>query len=512
MALSHKMSERRKVVLVRGPMVTATALSNLATPSIALAYLGGYIRPHGYECEVIDALAEGLDRFWPVDGYPMLLGQGLTSEEVVARIPLDADAVAFTVMFSAEWPVQRDFILAVRKRLPNALFVAGGEHITALTEYSMRDCPALDVCVRGEGERTLLEVLEAHRLGKKIHEAVGSIGCRDGERVWINGPLERMRKLDQIPWPYWPEGYLERFWEAGKAFGIQSPRDMPMLASRGCPYQCTFCSSPQMWTTRYVLRDPDDLIREIKRYIERFDITAIQFYDLTAIVKKAWTMEFCQRLLDNNIQLNWSLPSGTRSEALDEETLAMIKKTGCNFIVYAPESGDDETLKVIKKKVKLSRLNASLKAAKRVGLTVRVNLLIGFPHETRRQVWSTIRYGLYLAWIGIDDVGVSLFSPYPGSEIFDQLRARGVVQLNDDYFMDLNSSWSAKSTPVNTLISTRELAFYRPTFMLLNYIVGYLRYPSRIVRTFRNLFFRDEAATNFEHFLKNVFRRWLPAR
>lgn len=505
-----EMDKRRRVALVRGPMVTATALSNLATPSIGLAYLAGYIKPHGYVCEVVDALALGLDRFWPIAGYPDLLGQGLTFEEALHRIPADASVLAFSVMFSAEWPVQRDFIVAARRRFPAALFVAGGEHITALTEFSMQDCPALDVCVRGEGEHTFLEVLEAHRLGKNVGDTVGHIGHREGAMVRINGSLPRMRDLSVIPRPSWPEGYLEAFWKAGKAFGIQSARDMPMLASRGCPYQCTFCSSPQMWTTRYVLRSPDDVVDEIKHYIERYGITAVQFYDLTAIVKKAWTLEFCRKLLENGIKVNWSLPSGTRSEALDEETLGMLKLTGCNFIVYAPESGDDETLRIIKKKVKLERLNGSLKSAKRIGLVVRANLLIGFPHETRRNVFNTIKYGLYLAWIGVDDVGISLFSPYPGSEIFDDMRSRGAFELNDAYFMNLNSRWIANQLRINPSMSPAELSRYRLVFMLLNYIVGYARYPRRIFRTLGNLFFRNQAATNFEHFLKNAFRRWIP--
>jgi anaerobic magnesium-protoporphyrin IX monomethyl ester cyclase len=504
------MTHATRVTLVRGPMVTATALSNLATPSLGLAYLSGYARKHGYECRLADALADGLDQYWPVPGYPDLLGQGLTFEEAIERIPADSEVLAFSVMFSAEWPVQRDFMTAARKRFPHALFVAGGEHITALTEYSLRDCPALDVCVRGEGEHPFVEVLDAYRLGRSM-EVVSHVGYRKDGEVRVNGALPRITDLSTIPWPQWPDGYLDKFWKAGKAFGIQSPRDMPMLASRGCPYQCTFCSSPQMWTTRYVLRKPDEVVAEIKHWIATYDVTAIQFYDLTAIVKKSWTLEFCQKLLDNGVRVNWSLPSGTRSEALDAETLGMLKKTGCNFIVYAPESGDVESLRIIKKKVKLDRLNDSLLAAKRLGLVARANLLIGFPHETRGQILNTIRYGLFLAWHGVDDVGISLFAPYPGSELFEQLRAQGIVTLRDEYFMNLNSRWTANQLQVNPRVGARELAFYRLGFMLFNYAIGYLRHPGRIVRTIRNVFFRDQAATNFEHFLKNAFRRFRPA-
>jgi anaerobic magnesium-protoporphyrin IX monomethyl ester cyclase len=148
--------------------------------------------------------------------------------------------------------------------------------------------------------------------------------------------------------------------------------------------------------------------------------------------------------------------------------------------------------------------------AKKFGMAVRANLLIGFPHETRAQIFSTVRYGVALAWKGIDDVGISLFAPYPGSEIFNDLQKRGRIVLDDAYFFNLNSRWSANELHVNECVGPRELAVYRLTFMLLNYIVGYARYPRRVIRTVRNVFFKREAATNFEHFLNNAFRRWAP--
>ena len=500
------------VSLVRGPVAMATTfISNLATPSIAFAYLAGSARAHGYDCHIIDALALGPDSCCPADSYPGFFLQGLSIEETIERIPPDTSVIGFSIKFSAEWPFQRDFISAVRKRFPHALLVAGGEHITALTEFSLRDCPALDVCVRGEGEHTFAEVLEAHRLGKDIGATVGHIGYRaaDGD-IHSNDSLSRIREIDTIPWPHWPEGYLEAFWQSGQAFGVQSPRDIPMLATRGCPYQCTFCSSPQMWTTRYIMREPHDVVAEIKHYVERYDITAVQFYDLTALMKKQWTLEFCQKLLDEGIRLNWSLPSGTRSEVLDEEVLGMMQKTGCNFISYAPESGDETTLKAIKKRIDLDRMNESIMVAIRLGLKVRTNLVIGFPHETRRQILRTLCYGFTLSWRGVDDVLLSLFAPYPGSELFDDLVARQVISIDDDYFLSLNSRWGVNKLRINPQVTPWELAVYRLGGMLLNYIISYVRYPSRIWRTFRNLLFRDESSTNFEHFLKVSFQRWAP--
>lgn len=498
---------------VRGAIVsTVGSINNEATPCIGLAYIAAYARAHGHHVTIVDAIGEGLDRYWPLPGNGGYVCNGLTPDEVVARIPRETSVIGVSAMFSGEWPVQRELINAIRREFPRTLIVAGGEHATALPEYSLRDCPALDVCVRGEGEHAFFELLECRRHGGD-HTGVNGIAYLDANGGFVtNERMPRIRALDRIPWPYWPDGYLERFWAAGKSYGVASDRDMPLLVSRGCPYQCTFCSSPQMWTTTYTLRDTDDVIAEIKAYKERYRITSLQLYDLTAITKKSWTVEFAHKLLEHRIDLSWSLPSGTRSEALDDETLSLLEKTGCRYLVYAPESGSPKTLKKIKKKILLPRLTQSILTAKRYGIVVRSNLIIGFPHETRGDVFRTIAYGLGLAARGVDEVSINIFSPYPGSEIYEELRRAGKLELNDRYFLQL-TTLNSDYTRINPLtfnphMGPRELAVYRLGFMLLNYALGYLLYPSRIWRTIRNVFLSSHStATVFEHRLRDRIRR-----
>jgi len=267
-----------------------------------------------------------------------------------------------------------------------------------------------------------------------------------------------------------------------------------------------------MWTTLYRLREVDDVIAELNHYREKYDITAFQLYDLTAIVKKSWTVEFCQRLLDEGIDLKWSLPSGTRSEALDAETLQYLRRTGCNYLVYAPESGSPETLRRIKKKVQLPRMTESMMEAKRQGLILRANLIIGFPDESRRDALKTLVYGLKLALRGVDDVSANVFEAYPGSEIFTNLVNAGRIELSDRYFLGLTSMYSDLTRTdlitFNAQMSPAELALWRAAFVLLSYLVGYVRYPSRIIRTIRNVFSGShQAATVFEHRLKDLRSR-----
>src|SRR5712692_5146976 len=134
--------DRMRVALVRAPIVsTARAVNNEATPCVAFAYLGAHLQAKGYRVQIVDAIAEALNRVWPVAEFPGYQCHGLTFDEIIERIPHDTGVIGFSTMFSGEWPIVRSLIRAVRQRFPDALLVAGGEHVTALTEYSLRDCP-----------------------------------------------------------------------------------------------------------------------------------------------------------------------------------------------------------------------------------------------------------------------------------------------------------------------------------------------------------------------------------
>jgi radical SAM superfamily enzyme YgiQ (UPF0313 family) len=261
------------------------------------------------------------------------------------------------------------------------------------------------------------------------------------------------------------------------------------------------------------MRDVADVIDEIKSYITKYAITSFQFYDLTVFTKKRWTVEFCQRLLAENLNVRWSLPSGTRSEVMDEEVLGLLKATGCDYVAYAPESGSPRTLERIQKRVDLGKMGRSMRIAKQVGLTVRINLIIGFPFETRRDVWRTLWYGFRNAVRGVDEVPYFLFSPYPGTALFAGLLANGDITLNDAYFLSL-VSMNGKFSDLRPKLTTNphvpawELATLRLVFMLLNYGIGYLVYPARILRTLRNTAGTGgEAATVFEHRLRDALQR-----
>jgi radical SAM superfamily enzyme YgiQ (UPF0313 family) len=193
-----------------------------------------------------------------------------------------------------------------------------------------------------------------------------------------------------------------------------------------------------MWRTRWYARDPKRVVDEMEEYVRLYRANDFQFEDLTAIVRKDWVIAFCTEIIQRGLRISWQLPSGTRSEAIDGECAALMKQSGCHHFAYAPESGSEETLRIIRKQVNLADLIRSGRQALRAGVQVQCFFIMGFPHERARHFWDTFRLLIRCAWIGVSEVHISAFAPYPNSEAFRQLQAAGKIgELTDDYFFGL---------------------------------------------------------------------------
>jgi radical SAM superfamily enzyme YgiQ (UPF0313 family) len=498
--------------LIRPPSVVARfALTLNGTPPLSVAYLAGSLTAAGHEVQVIDAVGEALGAMHP--GHrPDIVVNGLSVTEIVDRIRPDTNFVGISCLFSHEWPVIRRLIAAIAVRLPAVAIVCGGEHATAVPELCLEDAPALLACAIGEGEETIVELLETC-VGRKALADVAGIVFRtaDGPRRTV--VRARIHDVDRIAAPRWDLTPIEHYLDGGFSFGVDRGRTMPLLATRGCPYRCTFCSSPQMWTTRYTTRTPALVVDEIEGLVHRYRVENIDFYDLTAIIERDWILEFCQLLDERGLRITWQLPSGTRSEALDEPVLRAMYRSGCRNVSYAPESGSKRTLVAIKKKVKLERLEASMRMAVRAGLNVKANILIGFPDEQVDDLRETLRFIYRMALLGVHDVSVWTFSPYPGSELFERMRATGrLPRLDDDYYASL-LSYSDISGAVSCAdgLESKQLQRYRIAGLLLFYGASYLTHPVRPLRSLYNIATR-RYESRMEMSFGNLVRRLSTAR
>ena len=449
-----------------------------ATPPIGLAYVAAAIAAHGYDARVIDGLGEAPQRFT----YFKDLGIKRN------RIAPETRAIGVTCMFSYDWPFVRNLIEAIRPCFPDVPIVVGGEHATAMPGFVLTDCPAVDVVVRGEGEETICELLDALISGDDLSDVAG-LTYRKGGEIVSTAARRRIRAIDKIPRPRWDLVPIDNYLDQGLGFGVSRGRHMPIIATRGCPYQCTFCSNPAMWTTAWKPREPDAVLDEVEDYLARYRATNIDFYDLTLIVDPRWLKRFARGITERGLTFTWQLPSGTRSEAIDAEVAALLYQTGCRNLNLAPESGSPRMLRLIKKKVSLPRLLATTRQCLDAGLNVKVNFIVGFPQE---RLWDLVQTGwlaIRMAAMGVHDSAVAIFSPYPGSEIFEDLYGKDHSRLDDEFFLSLGAysdmskmgtAWSRLNPYVVT--TSRFLIF------IAFYGVSFLVRPGRVVRLVRELF------------------------
>ncbi len=498
------------VTIVRPPAVASrfSYTVGLILP-IGAAYVAGALVEAGHRVGVIDAVGEAPLQRTPTS-RPDLVQYGLTIAEIVDRIDPATDAIGISVMFSQQWPHVDELVRAIAARLPGRPIIIGGEHVAGAWEFVLDSCPPVTACAIGEGEETMVAFME-WVAGTRVLADVKGIACRIDGRAQRTAPRERVRDVDAMARPAWDLFPVTKYEEAGFTYGVNRGRSMPILATRGCPYQCTFCSSPTMWTTRYYVRSVSDVVDEIETYVERYQATNVDFYDLTAIIKRDWILAFCAELERRGLNITYQLPTGTRSEALDDEVLAALYRTGCRNICYAPESGAASTLARIKKKIKPERMVQSMRAASRAGIAVKANLMIGFPDETRGEIWETVRLGMRLAWIGVEDLPLFPVIPYPGSEMFRALRAADAVpELSNDYFAQLGYADLDSAPSLTRHVSSRQLALVRMIGMATFLIVGYARHPWRLLRTARALS-TERTSTVVELRLVEVKRRILTA-
>ncbi len=501
-----------RVTLLRPALlVSAWSDSGPLTPPLAVACLAASLRAAGHQVRIVDAIGEAPFQVTPLFGG-RVLAVGLTSQQLVGRLTARTDVVGISCMFSQDWPEVRRLIQKVHQHLPGVPIVLGGEHATALAAWILQTTPEVRACVLGEGDQTLVELVEALDRGLPL-ERVEGLALRGPEGVCFTPRRARLRDLDRLPWPAWDLVPLERYLENGLGFGVHRGRSMPLLATRGCVYHCTFCSSPQMWTSRWHARDPDRVLDEIAAWQERYGATNFDFYDQTAILSRSWILRFTRRIRERGLVFTWQLPSGTRCEVLDDEVCRSLFASGCRNLSFAPESGSPRVLRRIRKQVDLGRLESSVRSAVRAGLNVKLNIIMGLPQDTPADLARTVGFLVRMAWSGVHDVGVTLFSPYPGSALFRELQACGLLgSLSDEFFLGLGAYKDfSLSSSLAAGVGPGLLGRYRILAFVAFYAIQFARRPGRLVRLVGN-FLTGREESRLDKSLRDLVRRRPPRR
>jgi radical SAM superfamily enzyme YgiQ (UPF0313 family) len=499
------------IQLVHPPIYLNVHAMTALRPSLplGLAYVAAALRKAGHHVTVLDAVAAAPDQVTQ-GARKQLFALGLTPEQIVERIDPAADVIGVSNMWSFSWPLVRDMLHKIRARWPGKPILAGGEHFTGLPEFSMEQAP-IDFIVLGEGEEGAVEVLAGLARGRSDWQNVPGIVYRGagGQPTRSLQTRARNQAVDDIAWPAWDLIDVDTYNSHNYVNGIKTGKTIPILATRGCPYQCTYCSSPNMWTTRWYPREPRLVVDEIQHYVEKHGATNFPFQDLTAIVKRDWILAFCNEILARGLKINWQFPSGTRCEVIDDAVARLLAATGGRSLALAPESGSERTRKLIRKQMKTESLMKAVKASVKHGLNITCFIVIGFPHDEPADLKATRRLARKLALLGIDDIAVGFFFPIPNTHLYHELIQRGRIALTDDFLLTPIFANEEKLLPENNYcdhLNARQLTWMKYRILLNFYGTSFLTRPWRVLQILWNAL-RGKETRKLETYLVDLRRK-----
>lgn len=479
-------------------------------PPIGLAYIGAFLKKNGHSYTAIDACGEGLDQIFPYEKNEQIMFQGLTIQQILDKIPVDTKIIGFSCSYSHCWPLVERIALEVQKKIPDAVYVTGGEHPSAMPEHVLRK-GVFDVVIRGEGEETFLELTKKIEYNQPWHEIDG-ISFLNGEKQLIsNKARQRIKDLNTIPYPDWDSWCIEKYIAHQQVSGINLGRSMPILGSRGCPYACTFCSSERMWTRRYIMREGKSIVDEMEYMKNRYNLNGFSFFDSTFIINRRKMMDFCKELIKRNLDISYQLPAGTRCEVFDDELAFKLEKSGLKNFSFAPESGSDMIRKVINKQIRLDTFFNAVRAVKKTNMTVGCFIVIGFPEDTQETMKQTLSFVRKLAFIGLDDVTVSKFTPYPGSIYFDGLLREVAFSDRLSELDFIISFYSDEGRSYCKSLTAKQL-YYWMNWMFINfYVISFIVRPWKLIKNFWDFFSKGVEKTRYMRFFSEMFfnrKKW----
>lgn len=378
----------------------ADSLKSLSiVPPLGLGYIASSLLANGHQVEILDCLKKNI------------------KPPAVISIIKDKkpDIIGITI-FSLFFNEARDTIGMIKDNFDIPV-IAGGPHVSALPEQTLKECKA-DFTVIGEGEMTTVELVNAISSSVRDFKTIKGIGYReDGGVVTINGKRNLVENLDTIPFPAWglikPEAYPPithgTFY---KRFPIA-----PIITTRGCPFSCTFCASNKIWGRTLRKRSSQNVVDEMEFLVKMHGIREFHFEDDNLTASKEHIIGICREILHRRLDIVWSCPNGVRVDCLDRERLKIMKESGCYMLAIGIESGDQGILNKAQKRLDLSEIPGIISMIKEFDIEVMGFFILGLPSETAETARKTIELAKSLP---IDFAKFHNFTPLPGTPVFDE--------------------------------------------------------------------------------------------
>jgi magnesium-protoporphyrin IX monomethyl ester (oxidative) cyclase len=403
---------------------------------LGLAYIAAILRDSHYLVSIIDALAEGWQNLQKFDKNRDF--NGLSFAQIGKKIKkLKPKLVGITITFT----VQKDSafrVASVVKSIDNNIVVVvGGPHVTVRAEECLQN-PNIDFAVIGEGEITIVELVKRLEAKSSLEELkkVKGIAFKDGKRVVVTDSRPLIQDLDSLPFPARDLLPMEIYFEAAKSKRASRDLDKPwasVFTSRGCPFNCVFCSIHLTMGKKWRARSPANIIEELKLIIKNYGVKQIDFEDDNISYDRKRMEEICNLIIKNNLKIEWFTPNGIRADTLDEPLLRKMKASGCRELWFAPESGSQRVVdEVIGKRINLKYVEKMVTACKKIGISSNCFFVIGLPGETKKEIEKTIAYAQRLGRLGADNCLFSIATPLYGTRLYREATEKGFLRERND--------------------------------------------------------------------------------
>jgi magnesium-protoporphyrin IX monomethyl ester (oxidative) cyclase len=418
---------------------------------LGLMYLAAILNKAGYTVELLDAFM--------TDSSPQKNGDVITVGMPFSQIETEIqnknpDIVGISGPFTSQIDNTLKVSEVTKKVNPNILTIVGGPHVSTVPKEFLKEAKTVDIVVIGEGEYTFLEIVEHFKDKKSLSDILG-IAYRQNDTVIVNDKRPFLENLDELPYPAYHLVDMEHYLN-NKKIGYRSfqNRAIPMITSRGCPFNCCFCAVHLHMGKQFRAHSAQYVLNHIQYVVETYKVKNIFFEDdnLTFDIKRFETI--CDGLIERKIKIGWETPNGIRADCLNMLLLKKMRRSGVVSIFVGVESGDQEILnKVICKSLDLNRVVEFAKNAKQLGLKTGAFYIIGFPDEKKENMQRTVDFALMLKQKY--DVGMHLFTATPtyGTELYTQCKKHNY--LKED--LSSNSFGSSARQPLgHSLIHTEN--------------------------------------------------------
>jgi len=385
-----------KVALIAPPY----PLEEAPSPPLGICYVAAACEAAGAEVIIIDYI---VSRYTPEKLWQQL-------DEFQPDV-VGATSVTLNFFAGAE------ILKAAKQHCPSVITVMGGPHVSFDAENTLTRFPEIDAIVIGEAENTLMQWLpEANN--RLAWHGIRGLAFFEGETFISTGSGEFIENLDALPLPSRQLLPLSKY----KALGFP----ISIITSRGCPNKCIFCLGRKMVGFKVRYRAPALVVDEIENILN-MGFERINIADDLFTANKKRVRVLCEEILNRNIRFGWS--AFARVDTVDEETLGIMKKAGCDAVSFGIESGNPEMLKRVKKRITLDQARKAVAACKKVGMIAHASFMVGLPGEDLQTMQDSFDFAREL------DIehGYHFLAPFPGTTVRENLSDYDLEILTDNW-------------------------------------------------------------------------------